>query len=136
MAQVKVKLKNAKELREYMKRLGPNANKALAKSLYREANEIMAESKGGWVPVKTGMLRSSGQVALPEITRKGVIVELGYGNNSVKYATVQHERLDYIHTVGRAKYLEIPAVNHAPNIAKGVTRDLRIALMRASKKKG
>lgn len=81
---------------------------ALAAAIYQEAETIMADSKANYVPVDTGVLRDSGFVAPPEIDGNVVSVELGYGGAASAYALVQHERLDYHHTVGGPKYLERP----------------------------
>jgi hypothetical protein len=135
MQRIKVELKNGAEVRRRLARLGAAGKKAVASALYREGWEIMTESKGSWVPVDTGVLRSSGDVSIPDLKHDGsIVVELGYGGAACRYAIPQHERLDYHHTVGRAKYLELPAINHAPNIAKGVARDLRTAFVKNAKK--
>lgn len=83
----------------------------LASALFIEAETIMTRSKE-LVPVDTGTLRASGQVQPPEISSGKVSVTMGYGGAASAYALVQHERTDYHHEVGQAKYLEQP-VNEA-----------------------
>ena len=54
-----------------------------------------------------GLLRSTGQVHRPEWHGKTVTCVISFGAGGAEdYAIVQHERLDYFHTVGQAKYLE------------------------------
>ena len=102
-------------------------------ALMEEAEEIMTDSKKNFVPVDTGALRSSGFVRPPRKTVRGPRVTIGFGgpagsrngtgrhdgevdvegddvDGDIGYAAVQHERLDYDHTVGEAKYLEKPAL--------------------------
>lgn len=57
----------------------------------------------GLVP---GTLRASGTVSEPERHGRNISVTLSFGGAAIEYAVVQHERLDYIHTTGQAKYLE------------------------------
>lgn len=66
------------------------------------------------VPVKTGALKSTGQNVLIEEPHS-VTCEVGYGSEAVAYAFVQHERLDFHHETGKAKYLEDP-INAAIHI--------------------
>ena len=67
----------------------------------------MTESKKQ-CPVDVGTLRSTGHVQGPETSGGHVVVTLGYGGPAAPYAIVQHERLDFHHTVGKAKFLEVP----------------------------
>lgn len=71
--------------------------------------EIMSEVKdsrpGHGVPVDTGALRSTGRVEGPTFTRHSPEVELSFGGSAAPYALVQHEHLEYHHTVGEARYL-------------------------------
>lgn len=88
-----------------------NASKRLAGALRVEAERIMTASKL-LTPVDQGTLRASGHVQTPKVTRQRATVTLGYGGAASAYALVQHERVDYTHTVGQAKFLEQP-VNEA-----------------------
>lgn len=113
-----------------LKQIRAMADKALASlehGVRVEAERVMTESKKQ-TPVDQGTLRASGQVSPP--TRRGatVTVELSYGGAAAAYALIQHEREDYHHTVGSAKYLERP-VNEAKagfgkRVAKHLERDL------------
>lgn len=73
--------------------------------LYLVGEEIMADIKdsrpGKGVPVDMGDLSRSGRVERPEPHA----VTLSFGGSSAPYALIQHEGLDFNHTVGEARYL-------------------------------
>jgi hypothetical protein len=105
-----------------LQRADPVATQALNQALYMEAEKIMAASKL-LVPVDTGVLRNSGHVQWKGTARsKNFEVFVGYGGPSIPYAIVQHERMDYKHTVGEAKYLEKPAMKAAEGMGRRVGR--------------
>ena len=64
--------------------------------------DVKASSSSKGVPVDTGTLRASGTVEGPDNLN---FVVLGFGGPAAPYALVQHERTDYSHTVGEARYL-------------------------------
>jgi hypothetical protein len=83
----------------------------------------MARSKEHFVPVKDGILRGSGYV---ELNADGELrVTLGFGGPAGAYAVPQHERLDYRHTVGEAKYLEKPLMAAASTLAADLAASIR-----------
>ena len=92
-------------------------------ALYLEAQIEMTESKRR-VPVKTGILRSTGDVKQP--VRKGnkVSVDLGYGGAAKAYAIPVHENLTAHHSVGQAKYLESVLNESAPYMISRLARRL------------
>lgn len=92
--------------------------KAMAAALYLTAEQVMSLSRP-LVPVDTGVLRGSGFVNFPTVTPVGASVEFGYGGAASAYAIVQHERLDYHHTVGQAKYLQEPLEKAAGPLLRG-----------------
>lgn len=111
-------------LRDAVRILGDAASHGLAAALFREAETVMAKSKEE-VPVDKGPLRSSGQVALPDITPSHVSVELGYGNQAVDYAVIVHEDLSAHHKPGqKAKYLEDPVLAAIPGMEERLGRTL------------
>lgn len=57
-----------------------------------------------------------------------IVVTVGYGGEAAPYARVQHERLDYNHTVGQAKYLEQPLTQMAPSMPDAIARRLKARL--------
>ena len=69
-----------------------------------------AQFKAMGRPLPTGLvpgtLRASGTVHEPERRGRNVSVTLSYGGAAIDYAIVQHERLDFHHTTGQAKFLE------------------------------
>lgn len=81
---------------------------AIGAALYREAEAVMTAAKTDYVPVDTGALRSSGVVEAPIIGATAASVRLGFGGPAAPYAVLVHEDLTKRHTVGQAKYLEIP----------------------------
>ena len=82
--------------------------------------KMMGQTRSaGTVP---GSLRASGKVDPPIITRDRISCAITYGNASVAYAAVQHERLDFFHTNGQAKYLESVLNESRPHMAARITR--------------
>jgi len=97
-------LNNLKKLRkEYPDRI--------SRGLSLVAESVMTISKT-MAPVDLGTLRSSGQVKPVKRENLDFSVELIYGGAASEYASIQHERLDYFHSVGQAKYLEEPLRRH------------------------
>lgn len=88
------------------------------------AEEVMGDSKEHYVPVRDGILRSSGYVNDPVVRGRETSVEMGYGGPAAPYAADQHENLEYSHTVGEAKYLEKPLVQHQPRMAQTLASHL------------
>ena len=111
-----------------------DAKREVGGALYRRGESIMSASKEV-VPVLTGALMNTGQVALP-VEDSGIItVTAGYGDESVGYALYVHEELDApsggpIHWTrpgSGPKYLENPATSQA-DLLPG---DVRDALMKS-----
>jgi len=116
------------KLRVKFKKLGINFDFEMGRALYQEGWFIMGESKAKYVPVERGPLRASGHVLEPQKDQQGVYVIMGFGGPAVAYAVVQHERLDYKHRVGQAKYLERPALKRATVMDKKIAARLRARL--------
>jgi hypothetical protein len=135
------KLTGLAETQEALRAFGERATHELAGALYRQGEAIMAESKLE-VPVDTGVLRSTGHVAVPVITGTAVMVEMGYGGPATPYALRQHEELTWQHPskerqrkskislgrIGKAKYLEDPFRRHAARLDADMAADLRSRL--------
>lgn len=64
--------------------------------------DVKASRKGKGVPRDLGTLASTGQVTGPQ---QGGEVILSFGGPAAPYALIQHERMDYSHDVGEARYL-------------------------------
>lgn len=56
-----------------------NVKTFVGRGLYVEAERVMTDSKKNYVPVDTGVLRSSGFVKLPTVTADEISVTLGFG---------------------------------------------------------
>lgn len=85
-----------------------NGPASVVETLVMTSERIITASKQSYVPVDLGALRASGFVAPPIQEGSRISVEMGFGGPSAPYAVVQHEDLTLRHTVGQAKYLEIP----------------------------
>lgn len=100
--------------------LGADSIKTFGVALTSEANAAFKESQKQ-VPVKTGVLRSSGNVIPPSIVGNDVIVEIVYGGSAKKYAYEQHENESYNHPRGgKAKYLYDPAKEREAGFKKRI----------------
>lgn len=108
---------------------GALAPEALAAGALIEMELMMAEAKGQ-TPVRDGILRDSGHVLPPEVDATSMEISAGFGGAASAYALVQHERLDFNHTTGNAKFLERPFLAKVPAIVGGMAASLRTALGR------
>jgi hypothetical protein len=124
----RIQVVGSKELQAKLKKLGKSGEWELGKALYLEGEEIMAQSKAGFVPRDTSALASSGHVQIPQ---PGPVVFLGFGGPSVDYAVVQHEA-PYRHKVGQRKYLEIPMVAAIPGMPYRIGKELNKWLSESS----
>lgn len=111
-----------------LQRAGMDIVQAAKAGLYRVGQQIMTDSKSRYVPVDTGVLRASGYVEPPVVSGSLISVTLGYGGAAQAYATVQHEDLSFHHTVGQAKYLEIPARLHMGGAVAAMVPDIQKAI--------
>lgn len=98
---------------------------AMAQVLNEEAQLIFRDSQR-LVPVKTGVLRASGQIIPPRKKGNNWEVVIGYGGAASSYALEQHENLQYRHKQGKsAKYLEVPANQRASKMAESIRNRLK-----------
>lgn len=120
-----------------------DVEKALGKALFQEGEELMAEAKI-LTPVDEGVLRSSGFVTLPFVDENNdTVVDVGFGGpagsgnhggetnpDDVGYALIQHEDLTLNHTVGQAKFLEVPLnerkSGYSKRLAKRISNNIKI----------
>jgi len=126
-----------KELNAALFRLsGPELQLAVEQGLFQVGSEIEGDAKE-LVPVDTGSLRDSGFTITRSLEALGPRAEVdpgtradvepeneslitavvGFGGPAQEYAIVQHERLDFHHRVGQAKYLETAVNQHVEDIA-------------------
>lgn len=123
--------------------LGAFTNKimlALESALFVEGEQTITEAKM-LTPVDEGVLINSGFVMLPKRDGDDVFVDIGFGgpagignhagetnSENVGYAIIQHEDLTFFHTVGQAKYLEVPLnkrkTGYSERIAKRINAKL------------
>jgi len=73
--------------------------------------DVKASRPGRGVPRDEGTLANSGIVEGPV----NHVVTLSFGGAAEKYALVQHERLDFHHTLGEARYLVRGVERWRPN---------------------
>lgn len=100
-------------------------NQAMPMVLNEEAQLIFRDSQR-LVPVKTGILRASGQIVAPRKQGNNWIVVIGYGGAASSYALEQHENLQYRHKEGKsAKYLEIPTQQSAAKMPEAIKARLK-----------
>lgn len=96
------------------------------------AAQVVFDESQRLVPVDTGALQASGRV-----TRDGLEAVISYGaedgagrrgQDTAAYAVVQHERLDFEHPHGQAKYLETALHSQTEKVAEALVEGLRRAL--------
>lgn len=125
-----------------LRQLGVEAPKALASGMYEEAEGTMTLAKT-LTPVKTGNLRGSGHVSLPEINGPVVELTMGFGGpagsgnhggetnaENVGYAVYVHERVELHHPVGQAKFLEAAFQQREQGLAARLANALQATLTR------
>lgn len=114
------------DARDTLSRLVDEAEDEMGGALREEGEDIMSTSKP-LVPVDLGVLRASGFVDGPiKIAPKKMRVTLGYGGAASAYALIQHERTDYHHTSGQAKYLEQPMRSAERGMGQRLKRRIRL----------
>lgn len=117
------RVRGASEMVNTLKKIAARFPDRVAAALYQEGQIEMTESKrrcpvsptraqlkamGRSAPKDhvPGTLRASGTVHPPVRAGRRISVTLSYGGAASDYAVPQHERLDFVHTTGQAKYLE------------------------------
>ena len=119
----RIRIDGLDELQAKLKASGKRATVALAGPLFLEGQLIMTEAID-LAPVDVGTLQGSGVVQKPDIQAHKVIVELGFGGAAAAYALIQHERTDFKHTSGQAKFLEQPVKAAKAGFGKRVAQHL------------
>lgn len=140
MAMFSVKFEGLEKALNQLKTFTDKVIPALESALFVEGEQTITEAKM-LTPVDDGILINSGFVQLPEREGDNVFVEIGFGgpagtgnhggetnSKDVGYAIIQHEDLTFFHTVGQAKYLEVPLnkrkVGYSERIAKRIRAKL------------
>lgn len=118
-----VKVKNLRELQAAFVAAGRDAPRFAAKALIEEAQEAFLLSQAV-VPVRTGVLRGSGQVVGPAVRGSKAFAEINYGGPSIPYAIYVHElppsRAKHDPPT-RWKYLENPVRLYAQDMGARMT---------------
>lgn len=91
MIETTLVLEGSDRFRAMLKSMGRSALPAIAEALHLEAEAVMEDAKTNYVPTVSTNLKGSGFVKPTMITPTGVIVQLGFGNASLKYAKRTHE---------------------------------------------
>lgn len=118
MAQTKVEWTGLDVYLKLLAKGGEVALKALTVGLVNEANAAFRQSQRE-VPVKTGVLRSSGNVLPPSVVNNEVFVEVVYGGAAKKYAKIQHDTPTFRHPRGgKAFYLRDPVEARRPGLER------------------
>ena len=120
-----LKLTGTTEMTRKLQEIRQRYPKVIANAMYQEAQIEMTESKRR-VPVDTGTLRASGTVGRPVIRGEVINVTLSYGGAAKDYAIIQHERLDFFHEVGEAKFLESVLNESAPHMNARLARRINL----------
>ncbi len=122
-----------------LRRLAQRYPDRIMRAVYRRAEAVMARSKGEFVPVDKGVLRSSGHVNAVQRQGRLVSVTMAYGGAAKAYAIAVHEHpskysppswkghLVVFQPSGRgAKYLERPLFEALRTMAEDIAADLRV----------
>lgn len=88
----------------------------MAIQLHDELEEVLQDIKDNYVPIGVppkdphpGQLRDTGRVEPVVIDAQGNLTTgITFGDDNTPYARIQHENLQYRHTHGQAKYVEVP----------------------------
>lgn len=97
--------KAVRDIEEFAQQSKMETKKAVREIAEENMTEIKAASKRGekrGVPRNLGTLANTGYVNGPDARN---LVVIGFGGAAAPYALVQHERTDYHHEVGEARYL-------------------------------
>src|SRR5687767_4073921 len=102
-------LTNEHDIMQSLQGIVPQLSEEAALALWGDLDDLMSIIKSDHVPIDTGELRDSGYVNPPVETGAGYEIEVGF---TAEHALEQHERLDYHHRHGQAKYLEQPLMEY------------------------
>jgi hypothetical protein len=102
------KLEGQEQVLSELRRLAAQFPDAAGAALYQEGFAIQARAQD-LCPVDEGRLEKTAYTSPPQMLDGQAAVEVGFGT---AYAVIQHERTEFRHRVGEAKFLE-KAVNAA-----------------------
>lgn len=117
-----IKLAGIPAFREILRNAAVASGNLAATGLWQEGLKMMAASQRE-VPVRWGILRSTGTVHAPTKRGSGIEVILSYGGPAAPYAWIQHEKVNLRHdSPTKAKYLEDPVMAQAGEFAGQLAR--------------
>ncbi len=127
-------LQGSQALRAGLAQLGDKAPVSLEGGLFEFGSLVEGDAKE-LCPVDTGNLRDSAFTITPTLEHTGVTTDVdaqaralaeknadqitavvGFGGPSQVYALIQHERTDFRHKVGQAKYLQTALANRQESL--------------------
>jgi hypothetical protein len=117
-------LSGVKDMQRKLEQAATDLQRRQALALRQEAEIEMTESKKR-CPVDVGILRASGHVRPVEQHGGKTSVDLVYGGAAEDYAIVQHESLDFHHTVGQAKFLESVLMESLPYMGQRIANRMK-----------
>lgn len=130
MSNFTIRVSGLDQVRAFLRQYGPRARLAYRRAIRGIGETIMTDAKEHYVPVKEGHLRDSGHVEGPVAAGDVDVLTLAFGGVTAPYADVQHENLEFHHTVGQAKFLEVPALRVVPGLAEELAARMRPELER------
>jgi hypothetical protein len=98
-------------------------NRAIKRGMNQWSEETMTLAKER-APVDEGTLRASGFVEPAEGAGNVITQALGFGGAASAYALIQHERLDFHHNVGQAKFLESAALDREHELKTTIEQEI------------
>ncbi len=122
---IRARLRGGTRLNANVRRWIREQPKKFGAALFVEGEQIMAKSKR-IVPVRFGVLKSSGHVQLPVIRGTRVVVVLGYGGAAAPYAVFVHERPARHKPPTSWKFLEIPFNEARVGMVRRIARRMEI----------
>jgi hypothetical protein len=126
MAALNVRIEGFEEMAKKLRAAAANYKKKVRGGLNLWAERVMTVSKDEFVPVKEGVLRSSGRVDLDDDEER-MRVFLSYGGAADDYAILQHEKEDFHHQIGESKFLEKPLMQAATTCAADVAASAQLS---------
>lgn len=134
MSRIRIELRGVEEVAKRLLLADRHLKQGVAAGVYALGENIRTESMRR-TPVDQGVLRASHYVTPPEQVEVGrPTVRVGCGGGAAKpYALIQHERLDFHHAEGEAKFLENAAKHEAQNAARTIGKHARAYLQRVAK---
>lgn len=134
MSRFSIELRGVEELHKKLLLARKELRQGMAAGVTAVGENIRTNSMGR-VPVDLGVLRASHYVTEPESVEVGrPTLKVGCGGGPAKpYAVIQHERLDFKHSEGEAKFLENAAKEESEGAAKVMGKYAKAYLRRIAK---